>query len=141
MSIQSHTVSHQPLADMEGKEILFELSHSKKMIEKKLGNVVRHLSLPHGYKEAGVWAMAQEIDYQSICTSDVGFARNGSQGPWLKRISIGDAISEERFCLIVKGNYQGIIGMLLTKTIKNTLRRIVGVNTYRRLYRRVYGIR
>jgi peptidoglycan/xylan/chitin deacetylase (PgdA/CDA1 family) len=141
MSIQSHTVSHRPLGGMEEKEILFELSDSKKIIEKMLCSVVRHLSLPHGYKEVGVWAVAQKIGHQSICTSDVGFARKGSQGPWLKRISIGDSVSEKQFRLIVEGKYRGILGMMLTKTMKNTLRRIVGVHNYRRLYRRVYGIR
>lgn len=141
MSVQSHTVSHRPLANMEEQEILFELFESKKIIEQKLGGLVRHLSLPHGYREPRIWTIAQEIGYQSICTSDVGYARNVSLGPWLKRISIGDNISEKQFCSMVEGKYRGILRMMIAKTLKNGLRRTIGVQRYRKLYQLVYGIR
>ena len=36
MSIQSHTATHRPLANMEEKEIIFELLESKKAIEERL---------------------------------------------------------------------------------------------------------
>ena len=119
MSMQSHTVSHRPLGAIEDKDILFELSESKKVIEEKLGSVVQHLSLPHGSKEPRIWPIARNAGYRSISTSDVGFARNGSPGPWLKRISIGDGISEQRFRLIGEGQYRAISGMIISKSLKN----------------------
>jgi len=95
MSIQSHTVTHQPLAHMGEERVLFELSESKRVIEERLGQEVRHLSLPHGSKNGKTWPIAKEIGYLSICTSDVGFQTWESNGPWIKRINIGDKISEK----------------------------------------------
>lgn len=141
MSIQSHTVSHRPLGDMEEREIVYEFSESKKIIEERLSTKVNHLSLPHGHKGTGIWPLAKKIGYQSICTSDVGFHIWDSPDPWLKRVSIGNGISEKRFGQIVLGKNRAIWSMVVAKSFKNTLRSIVGVNTYRKLYRWVYGIR
>jgi len=141
MSIQSHTVNHRPLGGMEEKEILFQLSESKNTIEERLGTKVNHLSLPHGSKEDRIWPVAKEIGYQSVCTSDIGFFIWGSPGPWLKRISIGDGISEKKFQLIIQGKNQAIWGMMIAKSLKNILRRTVRVNNYRKLYRWVYNVR
>jgi len=141
MSIQSHTVTHRPLAHLGGERVLFELSESKRVIEERLGQQVRHLSLPHGSKNGTTWPIAKEIGYKSICTSDVGFQTPEDNGPWLKRINMGDGISEKRFHLIIQGKNRAIWGMTVTKNLKKTLRRVVGENTYRRLYRLVYNIR
>ena len=126
---------------MEEKEILFELSESKKAIEERLGTKVNHLSLPHGSKNVRIWPLAKRVGYKSICTSDVGFQTWESNGPWLKRISIGDRISEKKFQLIIQGKNQAILGMRITKSLKNILRGTIGVNTYRKLYQWIYGIR
>lgn len=141
MSIQSHGVSHRPLGDMEEKEITFEISESKKIIEGKVPSKVNHLSLPHGHKGARIWPIAKKIGYQSICTSEVGFNLWGSPGPWLKRISIGDGISERRFRLIAQGKNWAIWDMAVIKSLKSVFRRTVGIHMYRKLYRWVYGIR
>jgi peptidoglycan/xylan/chitin deacetylase (PgdA/CDA1 family) len=141
MSIQSHTVTHRPLADMREGEIYFELSESKKSIEKRVGKEVNHLSLPHGSKNGIIWPLAKEIGYQTICTSNVGFQPWESNGPWLRRINIGDGISEKKFQLIVQGKNRAIRGMMIIKSLKNILRRTVGVNNYRKLYQWVYDIR
>jgi peptidoglycan/xylan/chitin deacetylase (PgdA/CDA1 family) len=103
MSIQSHTVTHRSLAIMDEKQIIFELQKSKETIEKNLGTKVNHLSLPHGSKNNRIWPLAEKIGYQSICTSEIGFQTSGNNGPWLKRINIGDKISEKKFQLITQG--------------------------------------
>lgn len=141
MSIQSHTVTHRPLAHMGEGRVLFELSESKRVIEERLGQEVRHLSLPHGIKDERIWDLAKEIGYESICTSDVGFQTWKSNGPWIKRINIGDGISEKKFQLITQGENRAIWGIIFTKGSKNMLRSIVGMNTYRKLYRWVYKLR
>jgi len=141
MSIQSHTVTHRPLAHMGGERVLFELSESKRVIEERLGQEVRHLSLPHGSGNGSTWSIAKEAGYKSICTSDVGFQTVENNGPWLKRITIGDKISLDQFHLIAQGNKHSILGMMITKSLKNMLRGIVGSKNYRKLYQWVYGIR
>jgi len=141
MSIQSHTVSHRPLGDMEEKELTFELYRSKQIIEEKLSTSVKHLSLPHGHWDSRTWPIAKKIGYSSICTSEVGFNFWDSLDPLLKRISIGNGISERRFRLIAQSKNRAILDMAIAKNLKNTLKWMIGVNAYRKLYRRVYGIR
>jgi len=139
MSIQSHSVSHRPLGTLNEKDLLFELLESKKIIEKSLSCEVRHLSLPHGHKGDKIWALAEDMGYQSVCTSDVGFHVPGMPGPWIKRISVGDGISESQFRLMAQGNNRAIRGMIFTKGVKNILRGIVGMKNYRKLYQRIYA--
>lgn len=139
MSIQSHTVNHRPLAHMGGERVLFELSESKRVIEERLGQQVRHLSLPHGSKNGMTWPIAKGIGYKSICTSDVGFQTPENIGPWLKRINMGDGISENKFQLIIHGKNHAIWNMMVTKGLKNMLRGIVGTKNYRKLYKRIYA--
>lgn len=141
MSIQSHTVSHQPLAHAGKERIVFELSESKRVIEERLGQEVRHLSLPHGIKDERVRDLAQEIGYKSICSSDVGFQTSENKGLWLKRIPIGDKIPLDQFHRIADGRNHAIWGMMGTKGLKNMLRIMIGTNGYRKLYRRVYSIK
>lgn len=140
MSIQSHTVNHRPLAHMGGERVLFELSESKRVIEERLGQQVRHLSLPHGSKNGMTWPIAKGIGYKSICTSDVGFQTPENNGPWLRRINIGEGISERKFQLIVQGKNRAIWGMGITKGSKNILKGFIGTDNYRKLYRWVYRI-
>jgi peptidoglycan/xylan/chitin deacetylase (PgdA/CDA1 family) len=139
MSIQSHTITHRPLAYMGEGRVLHELLGSKRTIEERLGQEVRHLSLPHGSKNGKTWPIAESIGYKSICTSDVGFQTPENNGPWLKRINIGDGISENKFKLIIHGKGQAIWGMRITKDLKNMLRGILGSNNYRKLYKRIYA--
>jgi len=141
MSVQSHTVTHYPLVLWGEERVVFELSESKKVIEEKLGQEVRHLSLPHGIKNERTWNLAQEIGYKSICTSDVSFQAWKTNGPWLRRIPIGDGISEKKFQLIVQRKNRAIWGITITRGLKNMLRSMIGMNKYRKLYRTVYGIR
>jgi len=141
MSIQSHTVTHRPLGGMQEKEIEFELSESKNVIEEKLGMTVNHLSIPHGSQNGRIWPPAKKIGYKTICTSNVGFQTWESDGPWLRRINIGDGISEKKFQLIVQGRNQAIWGMMIAKNLKNMLRQTIGHKGYRKLYRWVYNIR
>ena len=139
MSIQSHTVTHRPLPHMEGERVLFELSESKRVIEERLGQEVRHLSLPHGIKDDRIWNLAQGIGYKSICTSDVGFQTSENNGPWLKRINIGDKISLNQFHLITQGRNHAIFGMRVTKNLKNMVRGLIGISNYYKFYRWIFA--
>jgi len=141
MSIQSHGLTHRPLTTMKEEDLLFELRESRNIIEDKLSARVSHLSLPHGQKDEKIWAVAKEIGYCSICTSDVGFYIPGSWGPWLKRIIMGDDMSENRFRRVAMGESEALRKIAAVKCLKDTLKKAIGFRTYRYLYRRVYGTR
>jgi peptidoglycan/xylan/chitin deacetylase (PgdA/CDA1 family) len=138
MSIQSHTVTHRPLTHMGGERVLFELSESKRVIEERLGQEVKHLSLPHGVKDERIWNLAQGIGYKSISTSDVGFQTSENNGPWLKRINIGDKISLDQFHLIAQGKNRAILSMMVAKRMKNVVRGLIGNNNYYKFYRWIF---
>jgi peptidoglycan/xylan/chitin deacetylase (PgdA/CDA1 family) len=140
MSIQSHTATHRPLVSMREEELAFELLESKRVIEGRLANKVLHLSLPHGDKDVKIWPLAKRTGYRSVCTSEVGFYEIGSFGPWLKRISIGDGVSEERFRRIVQGRPRAVLGMRVKKELKNMVKRSIGVKAYRKFYRWAYNL-
>jgi peptidoglycan/xylan/chitin deacetylase (PgdA/CDA1 family) len=139
MSVQSHTVTHRPLGGMSETDALSEVSESKRTIEEKLGTKVGHLSLPHGLRNARVWAFSKELGYKSISTSDVGFHTTENNGPWLKRINIGDKISMDQFQLIAQGENHAILGMRAVKGVKNMIRGSMGISNYRKLYRLIYS--
>jgi peptidoglycan/xylan/chitin deacetylase (PgdA/CDA1 family) len=141
MSIQSHALTHRPLAAMKEKDLLSELRESKNIIEGRLSSRVGHLSLPHGQKEERIWDLAKETGYRSICTSDVGFYVPGSRGPWLNRIIVGDGMPESRFRRVAQGESKALRKIAAVKRLKDTLKKAVGFRTYRYFYRRVYGTR
>lgn len=141
MSIQSHALTHRPLTAMKEKDLLFELRESKNIIENKLSTRVSHLSLPHGQKQEKIWDLAKEIGYCSICTSEVGFYIQGSPDPWLKRIIIGDGMSESRFRHVVMGESKAIRKIIAVKWFKDALKKVIGFRAYRYFYRIVYGTR
>jgi peptidoglycan/xylan/chitin deacetylase (PgdA/CDA1 family) len=138
MSIQSHAVTHRPLAGLVRRDLTFELLISKKVIEKNLSAQVRHLSLPHGLRGAKIWPLARQIGYQSICTSDAGFYDCRVNSPWIKRIRIGDGETEKKFRLIALGESRAIRRMVLSQRLKASLKKAIGWNLYRKLYQLKY---
>ncbi len=141
MSIQSHGVTHRPLAGLGQKDLNLELLISKRVIERELAVMVRHLSLPHGLKEFKIWPLARQIGYQSICTSDAGFYDCRMQAPWINRIRIGDGVTEGKFRSIALGESGAIRGMVASKFLKDALKKTIGWNLYRRLYLKKYRVK
>ena len=138
ISIQSHTVSHKPLAQLSTAEIEYELKTSKKTIEDALGEKVNFLSLPHGVFNDKVLGMAQEAGYQAVCTSEPGYSHEYKHLPVMKRINISDQFQMGTFNKILEKNEAVIFPMLLSKKVKNMAKKVVGYDLYRRFYNRRY---
>jgi peptidoglycan/xylan/chitin deacetylase (PgdA/CDA1 family) len=81
-SIQSHTATHPALEELEDKDIFYELSESKKIIESEIGKDVKYLSLPFGSYKRNVTRIAREVGYAGVLTS-VPFSRNWALKPVL----------------------------------------------------------
>ncbi|MGN1098630.1 MAG: polysaccharide deacetylase family protein [Clostridia bacterium] len=71
VSVQSHTVSHEPLAlgDKEYEEVVYELGESKSIIEAVSGAPVDVVSMPNGSFDGVVIDIAKEY-YDVIFTGD-----------------------------------------------------------------------
>jgi hypothetical protein len=75
-----------------------------------------------------------------LSTFDAGFQTPENNGPWPKRINIGDRIPEKNQ-LIAQSKNQAILEMRINKGLKNMIKGSIGVNMYRKLYRWVYNLR
>ena len=138
ISIQSHTASHKPLAQLSKAEIEYEIETSKKTIEDALGEKVSFLSLPHGVFNDKVLKIAQDAGYQAVCTSDPGYSHEYKNLPVMKRINISDQFQMGTFNKILEKNEAVIFPMLLSKKVKNMAKKVVGYDLYRRFYNRRY---
>jgi peptidoglycan/xylan/chitin deacetylase (PgdA/CDA1 family) len=135
MSIQSHSVSHRPLGELSGAEVHQELSASRQAIAEHLGRPVTAVSLPHGSKNPDVMVAAKTCGYRAICTSEPGFQHRHEELLELGRINISNDLTIDRFARMVRMDSLSIMPELVGKKTKNFLKRLIGYNTYRRLYR------
>jgi peptidoglycan/xylan/chitin deacetylase (PgdA/CDA1 family) len=140
-SIQSHTVSHKPLAGLNDDQLIHELTSSKKTIEDHIGTPVNFLSLPHGVFDRQVLATAQKVGYQAVCISEPGFAHEYSSPAVFRRINVSDYYTLGTFEKIIEKNRMTILPLILAKRLKNLLKRAIGTGNYRKLYDLRYTVR
>jgi peptidoglycan/xylan/chitin deacetylase (PgdA/CDA1 family) len=143
MSIQSHTLSHRPLENLALSEVYKELFQSKSRIENELNTNVNAISFPHGSYNKDIVKIARDVGYSVMCTSDVRFNYYvPSQGApvLLGRIAITRKSGMERFVRLVDYQRREILSELIIKGSKNLLKRAIGIENYRKLYRRYFNI-
>jgi peptidoglycan/xylan/chitin deacetylase (PgdA/CDA1 family) len=139
-SIQSHTMTHRALEELNDRDIFYELSESKKIIEQQLGKSVNYLSLPFGSGNKRVFEIAGEIGYRAVFTSSLYDIDLNQKPAKIGRIAIKDRYNQDAFQnIIVKGS-KIYYKMKISSSIKDMLKKIVGINNYRRVYRLVYRI-
>ena len=134
-SIQSHTATHPALEELEDKDIFYELSESKKIIEGEIGKDVKYLSLPFGSYKRNVTSIAREVGYAGVLTS-VPFSRNWALKPALiGRIPIKASYDIHRFQNLIENQRALFYRMKIGYFIKRTIKKGIGVSNYRRIYR------
>jgi len=139
-SIQSHTMTHSPLGELSEKEIFYELSESKKIIEKEIGKEVKYLSLPHGSWNKNVFRIADEVGYVGIFTSwpyEINLTINPIR---IGRIPIKYGYNIDKFHQIVTKRSELYYKMKSENFIKNIVKKIIGLNNYRKIYRFIYRV-
>ncbi len=144
ISIQSHTMSHRPLSNLNHDEICKELQNSKQIIEKRLGKNVTAISLPHGSYNEEVTSLAKKIGYRFLCTSDVERVYQSSflnTFAVLGRIAMTNKMSLNKLSHILEYKKYVLMQQRLAKTAKNTFKRIIGIENYRYLYRKFFNIK
>jgi peptidoglycan/xylan/chitin deacetylase (PgdA/CDA1 family) len=144
MSVQSHTMSHRPLHNLNDNDISLELQESKRIIENKLKNNINAISLPHGSYSEGVLRIAAQEGYKFICTSDFTstyydtFKNNPTV---VGRIAITTKMSMNQFVKCLNYNAVELLKRRYAKQAKNTVKRIIGIEAYRKIYRYIFNIR
>jgi peptidoglycan/xylan/chitin deacetylase (PgdA/CDA1 family) len=141
ISIQSHTVTHQPLAELKANEIKYELEQSKKIIENHLGTLVDIISAPHGMINQTVIDILRSVGYKALCTSEPGFSHSDGDPAILNRINISSNYDILTFAKILEADQFTIFPAAISKKTKNLIRKVLGYHNYRRLYQLSYRIR
>jgi len=143
MSVQSHTVSHVPLQDLKDERVYWELDESKRYVESKLNIYVTALSFPHGSFNSSVIKIAKKIGYKFFCTSEVmrTYKSNFLKTPAiLGRITMTSNMDVNKFVRNVEYHSCEVLKQKMIKSSKNTVKRIVGIEGYRRMYRKYLKI-
>jgi len=134
-SIQSHTVSHPALEELEDRDIFYELSESKKIIEREIGKDVKYLSLPYGSYKRNITKIAREVGYAGLLTS-FPFSPNWASNPILiGRIAIKASYDIHRFQNLLENQRALFYRMKIGYFIKTAIKKGIGVSNYRRIYR------
>ncbi len=77
LKIESHTVTHPILTNINQTRLDYELQTSKARLENVLGRKVEHFCYPNGNLNADVQMSVKKAGYESAVTTDYGF--NGKQ--------------------------------------------------------------
>ncbi len=103
--VESHTVSHPRLADMNAAEIRDELNRSRLDLQDLLGRGIDYLALPYGSYDAQVVALAQGAGYRAVLTLD----EIGDPGRWpaktMGRFLVSPDMWDIEFKLTADGGY------------------------------------
>jgi peptidoglycan/xylan/chitin deacetylase (PgdA/CDA1 family) len=143
ISIQSHAQSHEPLEMTGKKQLLDELSNSKRLLEGRLGIKVTALSFPHGSYNAHIVDVATRIGYRVFFSSDLTCNAQYYQDSRFNlfgRVAITSGIDDTTFERIIECHKLFIVKYAFLKRLKTRLRRLIGINRYRKLYRLYHRI-
>lgn len=108
--IGSHTVTHPwdlkdnlvnwlrgEIAGRGPEDVRFELTESKRMLEKRLGRSVRYLAWPCGWYTDEMVRMAREAGYEALLTAEAGPCRAGDDPLRIKRVFVDGSCSMADF--------------------------------------------
>ena len=101
VQIESHTVLHPILTNIEQARLDDELTNSKKRLEEKLNRRIEHFCYPNGNLNADVRAAVGKAGYSSAVTTDYGF--NGKQANRFALNRIDAASPIEKFAQSASG--------------------------------------
>ena len=138
--IQSHTMTHPMLGECDEKRITYEVEASKKIIEDKIGGPVKYLSLPFGSLNERVTKIAKDTGYKAIFTSSCN-SRNSKSGLYqFGRVHVKDTYSLRKFERLIDSNPTEVLLTRTNEAWKRLIKEIIGLNSYRKLYRFMYRI-
>lgn len=92
VDIGSHTMTHMPLKGLIDEETLnFEISHSKQVLETKLGVKINTFAFPNGLSNYGAVEVAIKSGYKNILLVGEDYFKFNNSSPFvINRISIYD---------------------------------------------------
>ena len=92
VKIESHTVTHPILTNIEQSQLEFELRVSKQRLEHMLDRENEHFCYPNGSLNENVWQTVKNSGYKCAVTTEYGFNVKTENPFLLKRIDAQSAI-------------------------------------------------
>jgi peptidoglycan/xylan/chitin deacetylase (PgdA/CDA1 family) len=133
-NLGSHAVTHRPLSLMTEREARAELEDSRARLEDWVGSPVTSFAFPGGNDTSRLRALALDVGYERVYTSEPGFARAGDRvlprftvrptTPVAAVTRLGDAAWSVPF---------------VADALRYRLKRWLGAGTYRRVRRVIRG--
>ncbi len=93
IDIESHTVTHPILSNLDSENLEFELRQAKERLEKILERKVEHFCYPNGSLNETVEKATEKAGYKSAVTTEYGFNNGRSNMFLLKRIDANPSIA------------------------------------------------
>ena len=141
MSVQSHTMNHTLLGQLQKSEILVELNESKQTLQDKLGSIVDFFSLPHGSFNRFIKSSAIDAGYLGGCTSEPGYITQSSDIFYMNRIVINGQYDLHDFRKVVQCDALFINKLKKKQKFKRTIKKMFGEKYYNKAFKSIYGIK
>jgi peptidoglycan/xylan/chitin deacetylase (PgdA/CDA1 family) len=136
ISIQSHSLTHPVLADLDDAAVRHELAESRALLEAITNRPVRHFCVPRGGGSARVRRWIRDAGYESACGFGRGTATDRSDLLELPRIGIERDMDLGSFLRVLA--FPSSAHYRIAATIKTLPARIFGAQRARRLRDRLY---
>lgn len=144
VSIQSHTLTHCVLADLDDERALFELTESRRRITEITGRPVDHLAIPRAGYSRRIRKLVEKAGYRTVCGNRKGTANRSSDRLALPRIVIERDMTVEDFAraltprsavmLRIIGNLKRIPELLGGSGFASRVRRVLYAGPLRPLF-------
>jgi peptidoglycan/xylan/chitin deacetylase (PgdA/CDA1 family) len=135
MEIGSHTLTHRPPSTLGEKELRYELSESRRILEDGLGATVTSLSSPTGFFNPRMRKVAQEVGYRSLCIGRVGLAAHSGDLLSLNRVAVKRSMTESQFTQLLDLNRMTIGALRSRQWTRDLARKVIGAHGYTRMRR------
>lgn len=98
-AIESHSVSHRKLAGLDPQSIDNELADSKKVLEHRLGKMIRSICYPAGSYNSTVMDIAGNVGYKVGFTTKPGACAYPDSGKSLFKLPRWDLYEKDKFSI------------------------------------------
>jgi peptidoglycan/xylan/chitin deacetylase (PgdA/CDA1 family) len=141
MSVQSHSLTHPILSDLQSIKLYKEVSESKKIIENRINSIVNFFSIPGGFFSKELLSILKQVNYKGMCTSVPGLnAVNNKKKEFIifKRLVISRSTSFENYKAIVNGNPYKIALCKIQHFSKYAVIKLIGTKNYYNIWSRLF---
>ena len=97
IQVGSHAVSHRPLTALPPDDIRFELTESKKELERIISQEVSYLAIPGNWHNRKVMAIARESGYKAVWYSRPGITTANANPFGLPRLNVEGYLDLSQF--------------------------------------------